>query len=288
MVSSILFSIAHCHFAHPSLEVLRQIPKNMLLPPNFDVPKEIPVCPGCAKGKMTQRSFPPTLRCASKPFELIHSDLKSFPTVSYHKYHYIIFFLDNYTSSGWLTCLSAKSAAISATCQFLAAVKTQYTIYVQQWMSDAEEEYKSDVFDLILKNKGIKILQSALHTLQQNSHTERFIQTIMKKSETMRLDASLPNSWWEFSVEHAYHVYNRTLMRCLNWQTPSQVLTEIQPSVDHLRVFGCTAYIYIPPKTYANKLSPKSELMTYIGITVEQYRNHFMCSNNTVFISATI
>ena len=132
MVSSIPFSIAHCHFAHPSLEVLRQIPKNMLLPPNFDVPKKIPVCPGCAKGKMTQCSFPSTLRCASKPFELIHSDLKSFSTVSYHKYHYIIFFLDNYTSSGWLTCLSAKSTAISATRQLLAAVETQYTTCIQQ------------------------------------------------------------------------------------------------------------------------------------------------------------
>ena len=166
MVSSIPFSTAHHHFTHSSPEVLRQIPKNMSLPPSFNVPKKISICPGCTKGKMTQQSFPPTIRCASKPFELIHLDLKSFPMVLYHKYCYIIIFLDDYTSSGWLTCLSAKSAAISATCQFLAAVKTQYTIYVQQWMSDAGEEYKSDVFDLILKNKGIKILQSALHTPQ--------------------------------------------------------------------------------------------------------------------------
>ena len=83
-------------------------------------------------------------------------------------------------------------------------------------MSDAGGEYKSDAFDLMLKNKGIKILQSAPHTLQQNSHTERFIQTIIEKSETMRLDTSLPNSWWEFSVEHTFHVYNRTPMRYLN------------------------------------------------------------------------
>ena len=99
-IRSISFDIAHHHFAHPSPEVLRQIPKNMSLPPSFDVPKEIPLCPGCAKGRMTQRSFPPTLRRASKPFELIHSDLKSFPTVLYHKYHYIIVLLNDYTSTG--------------------------------------------------------------------------------------------------------------------------------------------------------------------------------------------
>ena len=171
-VSSISFSIAHRRFAHPSPEVLRQIPKNTSLLPNFDVPKEIPICPGCTKGKMTQHSFPPTLRHASKPFKLIHPDLKSFPTVSYHKYQYIIIFLNDYTLSGWLTCLSAKSTAISATHQFLTAVEIQYTTCVQQWMSDIGGEYKSDAFNLMLKNKGIKILQSAPHTPQQNSHAE--------------------------------------------------------------------------------------------------------------------
>ena len=174
-VSSIPFGIAHHCFAHPSPEVLRQIPKNTSLPLSFDIPKEIPVCPSCAKGKMTQHSFPPTLRHASKPFELIHLDLKSFPMVSYYKYQYIIIFLNDYTSSEWLTCLSAKSTAISATYQFLAAVETQYTIHVQQWISDAEGEYESDTFDLMLKNKGIKILQSAPHIPQQNGHAERFI-----------------------------------------------------------------------------------------------------------------
>ena len=61
-------------------------------------------------------------------------------------------------------------------------------------MSDAGGEYKSDAFDLMLKNKGIKILQSTPHTPQQNGHAKRFIWTLMEKSETMRLDANLPDS----------------------------------------------------------------------------------------------
>ena len=61
-------------------------------------------------------------------------------------------------------------------------------------MSDAGREYKSGTFDLMLKNKGIKILQSVPHTPQQNGCAERFIRTLMEKSETMRLDANLPDS----------------------------------------------------------------------------------------------
>ena len=87
----------------------------------------------------------------------------------------------------------------------------------------------------------------------------------MEKAESMCLQACIPQSWWEFSIEHATHVYNCTLMRHLNWQTPYTLLYEERPSVEHLRVFGCGAYVFLPVEVRANKLAPKSELMTYLG-----------------------
>ena len=113
---------------------------------------------------MTNRPFPATTRRATKPFEIIHSDLKSFPVLSYHRYQYIITFYDDCTSHAWIVCLRKKSAAIKATEQFLAAVETQYHAKVESWMSDAGGEYKSDAFDEMLKDRGIKILTSTPHT----------------------------------------------------------------------------------------------------------------------------
>ena len=86
----------------------------------------------------------------------------------------------------------------------------------------------------------------------------------MEKGESMRLEACLPQSWWEFSLEHATHVYKRTPIRRLSWQTPHEQLNREKPTVDHLRVFGCGAYTYIPAEVRSNKLAPKSELMTYL------------------------
>ena len=43
-------------------------------------------------------------------------------------------------------------------------------------------EYKSKAFDLMLKEQGICILQSALHTPQQHGHAEQFMCTVMDKS----------------------------------------------------------------------------------------------------------
>ena len=52
-------------------------------------------------------------------------------------------------------------------------------------MSNAGGEYKSNAFLETLKDAGIKILQSALHTSQQNGCTECFMHTVMDKAESM-------------------------------------------------------------------------------------------------------
>jgi transposase InsO family protein len=105
--------------------------------------------------------------------------------VSYHKYKYFINFIDDYTSYVWVVLLHKKSAAITALKQFIALVKTQYSADIKEWMSDAGGEYKSDTFLKTLKDAGIKILQSALHTPQQNGHAECFMCTIMDKAQSM-------------------------------------------------------------------------------------------------------
>jgi transposase InsO family protein len=77
-------------------------------------------------------------------------------------------------------------------------------------MSDAGGEYKSDAFLSILKAKGIKILQSVPFVPQQNGRAEQFNCTIMDKEGALRVESCIPQSWWEFSVEHTVNCYNKT------------------------------------------------------------------------------
>jgi hypothetical protein len=83
----------------------------------------------------------------------------------------------------------------------------------------------------------------------------------------MRFEACLPQSWWEFAVEYAVHIYNRTPIRYLKWCTPYEALNSVLPDISHLRVLGCGAYIFIPEDVRINKLAPRAELMTFIGYT---------------------
>ena len=99
-------------------------------------------------------------------------------------------------------------------------------MHIKEWMSDAGGEYKSDTFIRTLKDAGIKILQSAPHTPQQNGHAEHFICTVMDKAQAICLEACIPQSWWEFAVLNATHCYNRMPVQCLKWETPYTALNK--------------------------------------------------------------
>jgi len=108
----------------------------------------------------------------------------------------------------------------------------------------------------------------------------------MEKAETMRLQACLPQSYWEFALDYATHIYNRTPMRHLAWRTPYQYMTDEVPSLNYLRVFGSAAYVFIPAEVRVNKMSPKSELMTFIGLAPGGHGWLFMRSPNKVVFTA--
>ena len=91
----------------------------------------------------------------------------------------------------------------------------------------------------------------------------------------MCLHACLPDSYWEFAILHAAHVYNMTPMNQLNWRTtPLELLKGKKPSVSHLCVFGCGAYVHLPNKTHKGKLQPKSQLMVYLGTSARNEHNY--------------
>src|ERR1700744_5017324 len=283
-INKVDYDLMHRRLGHPSKEVLRGAKDHTKgFPDGILIPTNEGLCPGCAQGKMPAASHPKSDTRATAPFKRIHSDLKSFPLPSYHKYKYFIVFLDDYTSHAWITLLRDKASAITALEQWLALIKNQYDTTIKEWMSDAGGEYKLDAFLKQLKDASITVLHSVPHTPQQNGRAECFMHTIMDKAQAMCLDACLPQSWWEFAVLHAAHCYNRTPISRLEWKTPYELLHNEIPDISHLRVFGCSAYVHIPEACHKNKLSPKSELMIYLGRGSGIKGDVFMCTPNTLF-----
>jgi hypothetical protein len=107
----------------------------------------------------------------------------------------------------------------------------------------------------------------------------------MDKEGALHVESCIPQSWWEFSVEHAMNCYNKTPVSHLKWQMPFRALTGNKPDISKMRVFGYGAYVFIPPTRRHNKLSPKSELMTYLGEVEGMKGYHFMHNGNIVYYS---
>jgi hypothetical protein len=108
----------------------------------------------------------------------------------------------------------------------------------------------------------------------------------VEKAQAIRLEACIPQNWWEFAVNYAVHVYNQTSLKrsSNNYITLFERLHRTKPDVAHLRVFGCGAYVFLPEDMQSNNLSPRSKLMTFIRLSEGTMGYIFMRSpNNNVF-----
>jgi len=157
---------------------------------------------------MKSRSFLESQSCATRLFEIIHSDLKSLPVESYHWFKYFIVFIDDKSSHMWTANLRKKSDASKAIKNFEAMARIQHGATINRWQIDQWGEFiNSDLMDT-LKGLGIAIEQSMPHQHQQNGRAERAIRTIMEKAQCLRFTACLPQSWWEFCVNHTVYLIN--------------------------------------------------------------------------------
>jgi transposase InsO family protein len=226
----------HRRMGHPSEEVLKHMPRQTKGFDKLIMPKERSVCPGCAQGKMHSKPYPESQKRATKIFEIIHSDLKEFPVVSYHGFKYYMSFLDDYSSHAWVIKLKKKSDAYDAFIKWIALVQNQFKdeCHIKTWHCDGGGEYINKKFIKKFEELGINWTQSAPHTPQQNGRAERFNRTLMDKAESMRHLAGLPGSWWEFAVDHGVHIYNRTPMRRLEWRTPYEPIYHEKPDISYI------------------------------------------------------
>jgi len=217
----------------------------------------------------------------------VHSDLKEFPIESYLKYKFFVSFLDDCSSHAWVVLLRKKSNTFAAFKHFLAMIKTQFNASLKELMTDFGREYKSKEFDGLLKTLEIKTRNSVPHAHWQNGCAERFNRTLIDKAQALRLDACFPQSWWEFAINHATYLYNRTPVRRLEWHTPYEQIHGSVPDVGHLLVFGCGAYVHIPQEVRVNKLSPRGELMIFLGYPQGVKGYLFMRLPNNILFTGT-
>jgi hypothetical protein len=104
----------HKRFGHVAYRTLKHLPKMVKGVPSVLSPAKH-LCEGCALGKAHKHSYHVSEKRATKPLEVIHSDLMGpFPSKSIQGNSYTVSFFDEHTGLGGMTYISTKDQALAA------------------------------------------------------------------------------------------------------------------------------------------------------------------------------
>eukprot|EP00253_Pinus_taeda_P011098 PITA_11098 len=99
---------------------------------------------------------------------------------------------------------------------------------------------------------------------------------LMERARSMLNGAGLGQEFWAKVVDIACYLANRSPSSALEDKIPQEVWNSKKPSLAHLRVFGCDAYVHVP-KEKRTKLDSKSEKYIFIGEVKYVIKHEVQC-----------
>jgi len=180
------------------------------------------MCSICMAGKQQRHSFPEksTWR-ASKPLQLIHSDLCGAITPESHsKKRYVITFIDDYNRKMWSYFLQEKSEAFDAFKRFKSLVEKASGHKILCLRTNRGGEFTSSEFNEYCNTHGITRQLTAAYSPQQNGVAERRNRTLMNMVRCMLIARDVPKQYWPEAANLATHILNRCPITALANITP--------------------------------------------------------------------
>lgn len=99
------------------------------------------------------------------------------------------------------------------------------------------------------------------------------------------IEAGLPKSFWAEAVTTSVYIENRCPEASIKHITPHEIWYGFSPKLDHLRVFGCSAYRLIPKQFRGSKFSPTSQRCILLGYQerLNNYRLYDLSSKRVIY-----
>lgn len=227
--------------------------------------KPDPICEPCLAGKMHAHPFPSSEYRASKPLELIHSDVHGPVAVASHSgYKYWVTFTDDCLRFRCVIPLRKKSEAFEAFKRFKVWAEKSTGYKLLGLRDDKGGEYMSLLFQQFCDDEGITRFHTTRNRPQQGGVAERTNRILDEGVVTLLTEAGLPRSFWAEALAALVHTVNRCPTSTVTGGTPYQLWYNRKPSVDHIRVWGCLAYVHVQ-KDKRGSMGPHMEKCIFIG-----------------------
>ncbi|CAL4064652.1 unnamed protein product [Meganyctiphanes norvegica] len=226
-------------------------------------------CEACVMGKQHNQISKKPDRKATKPFQLVHTDLTGYmgnrniegSHSNIEGAKYVITFVSDFSGFIRVYMMKDKTGATAASAMEKFLAETNQYGEVKRLRCDNGGEYASSVFRNLLIKKGISQEFSAPDSPHQNGTAERSWRTIFDMARCLLLQSGVSKYLWPYAVKTAVYTRNRCLNRRLN-MTAYEAATGVRPNISNLQVFGTVCYAYVHVK---QKLDARSERGTFVG-----------------------
>ncbi|KAJ0545685.1 putative RNA-directed DNA polymerase [Helianthus annuus] len=248
----------HHKLGHPSIRILKKVAKCLGL--NFNLLNFH--CNSCSINKSHKDSFGMNSFTATKPLQLIYSDVWGPVEKSIDGFAYYVIFVDFHTKYIWLYPMKHKSDVSLLFPQFKVLVENFFQTPLISLFTDNGGEYIG--LTAYLQAQGISHFTTPPHTPEQNGVAERRHRHIVETGLSLLHYAHLPLSFWTHAFQTAVYLINRLPTPILDFKSPYSVLFQKNPTYNKLKPFGCLCYPWLRP--YAkSKLHPRSEKCIFLG-----------------------
>lgn len=232
---------------------------------------ELEPCEHCLAGKQNRISFHNhSSSRKTELLELVHTDICGpLKVKTKGGASYFVTFIDDHSRKLWVYALKNKDQVLDVFKEFQAAVKRQSGKKIKCVRSDNGGEYIG-LFDVYYRQQGIHHQKSPPKTPQLNSVVERMNRTLMKRVRYLLSEAKLPGMFWGEALYTSAYIYNMSPSSALQNEVPDLFWYGKEPSYNHLRVFGCKAFVHIP-KDERSKLEVKTKQYVFVGYSQDEF-----------------
>jgi transposase InsO family protein len=231
-------------------------------------------CESCIIGKSHRATMPRkaaaqrTTRC----LQLVHSDVcgpvrcPAFADES----RYLVTFVDDFSRYVVVYAMKTRDEVLGHFKTYRAWAEKATGQTITTLRTDGGGEYISGAFNTYLRREGIQRQITPPHTPEHNGVAERLNLIIFGAVRSMLHRARLPSSFWAEAAFNAVYVRNRCPTRAVKGKTPYEVWTGHKPSIEHLRVFGCLAYVHVDDAAKrTGKLEGRGFPCVFLGYSTE-------------------
>lgn len=263
--------IWHCRLGHPHQSIMKTVGHVHGIQKLTKAVKE--VCHGCLAGKGTARS-----RTRKRNTRVIHDceDILEVvfadtvgpitPESTPSKYRLFQLFVDGGSNYTTVAMLRSKLESYDNIEAYIGLSETMTGRRCKRFKSDNGTEFVNAKTAAYFAKKNIIHEKSSPYTPAQNGKVERRVREVVRKARCMMAIAGAPKSFWESAVNHAAYLINRlptTANR--SRRSPYHELNGYKPDLSRLRVWGCTAYSYVP-KSQRKKMDQNVTKCAFLGI----------------------